>query len=86
MGSFPAGVPFAGAFAWAITIENEVILRKKTDAVKITSFFMLLLLSKKKLKERFPFKPVLQVSNINIDRRRCQWKIKRAQRNHCSLD
>jgi hypothetical protein len=84
MGSFPTGVPFAGALAWAITIENEMILRKKTDAVKIASFFILLLLSKKKLKERFPFNPVLQAFNI-MDRKRCQWKNKRARRNWCSL-
>jgi hypothetical protein len=74
----------AAFLAWAITIENEMVLKKRTKTVKIASFFILLLLSKKKLYERTPFKPVLQASNI-MDRKRCQWKIKRAQRNCCSL-
>src|SRR4030042_5922620 len=76
-----AGTAF---LAWAITIETEIILKKRTKPVKIASFFIFLLLSKKKLHERFPFKPVLQASNIT-DRKRCQWKIKRAQAICCSL-
>src|SRR3972149_2090896 len=84
IGSFPAGAALAGALAWAITIETEIILKKRTKTVKIASFFIFLLLLKKKLHERFPFKPFLQASNI-MDRKRCQLKIKRAQRNCCSL-
>jgi hypothetical protein len=56
MGSFPAGAALAGAFAgslagaglaWAITIENEMILKKTTKTVRMASFFILLLLSRK---------------------------------------